>query len=95
MKRKLKLLSFPNVTLVDVRTVMEYQSGSIANSINIPMDEVVERLEELKQMEPMILFCRSGNRSEQVVNYLKQMGLKDIENGGGWLELNAIINEQS
>ena len=95
MKRKLKLLSFPNVTLVDVRTVMEYQSGSIANSINIPMDEVVERLEELKQMEPMILLCRSGNRSEQVVNYLKQMGLKDIENGGGWLELNAIINEQS
>ncbi|MGC6428183.1 MAG: rhodanese-like domain-containing protein [Flavobacteriales bacterium] len=95
MKRKLKMLSLPNVTLVDVRTVMEYQSGSVANSINIPMDEVVERLEELKQMEPMILFCRSGNRSEQVVNYLKQMGLKDIENGGGWLELNAIINEQS
>ena len=95
MKRNLKMLSLPNVTLVDVRTVMEYQSGSVANSINIPMDEVVERLEELKQMEPMILFCRSGNRSEQVVNYLKQMGLKDIENGGGWLELNAIINEQS
>lgn len=95
MKKKLKMLSLPNVTLVDVRTVMEYQSGSVANSINIPMDEVVDRLEELKQMEPMILFCRSGNRSEQVVNYLKQMGLKDIENGGGWLELNAIINEQS
>ena len=95
MKKKLKMLSLPNVTLVDVRTVMEYQSGSVANSINIPMDEVVDRLEELKQMEPMILFCRSGNRSEQVVNYLKQMGLKDIENGGGWLELKAIINEQS
>jgi rhodanese-related sulfurtransferase len=82
----------PNVKLIDVRTVYEFQSGSVANSINIPMSEIVERIEELKQMEPIVVFCRSGNRSAQVENFLKSNGINHVVNGGGWLELNKIIS---
>tara|TARA_B100000965_G_scaffold373917_1_gene364779 strand:- start:235 stop:513 length:279 start_codon:yes stop_codon:yes gene_type:complete len=81
------------VSLVDVRTPLEFQGGSVVGAINIPMNEVVARLEELKKMEPLVVFCRSGNRSEQVMNYLRNEGVLEVWNGGGWVELNAELNQ--
>jgi rhodanese-related sulfurtransferase len=86
-----KILAMSNVNLIDVRTVNEFQSGSVANAINIPMSEVTSRLEEMRELEPMVVFCKSGNRSGQVEAYLKQNGVKEIANGGGWLDLNKVL----
>ena len=86
-----KILSMSNVNLIDVRTVNEFQSGSVANAINIPMSEVTSRLEEMRELEPIVVFCKSGNRSGQVEAYLKQNGVKEIANGGGWLDLNKVL----
>ena len=80
------------VTLVDVRTPLEFQGGSLFGAINIPMNEVVARIDELKKMEPLIVFCRSGNRSEHVMHYLRNQGIEEVWNGGGWIELNAELN---
>ena len=86
-----KILAMSNVNLIDVRTVNEFQSGSVANAINIPMSEVTSRLEEMRELEPMVVFCKSGNRSGQVEAYLKQNGVQEIANGGGWLDLNKVL----
>jgi len=86
-----KILAMSNVNLIDVRTIEEFQSGSVANAINIPMSEVTSRLNELKTLEPMVVFCRSGNRSAQVKSFLQQNGVDKIANGGGWLDLNHIL----
>ena len=80
------------VTLVDVRTPLEFQAGSIVGAINIPMNEVVSRIDELKKMEPLVVFCRSGSRSEQVMHYLRNQGVSEVWNGGGWIELNTDLN---
>ena len=80
------------VTLVDVRTPIEFQAGSVVGAINIPMNEVVARIDELKKNQPLIVFCRSGNRSEQVMHYLRNQGVTEVWNGGGWIELNAELN---
>ncbi len=82
------------VTLVDVRTPLEFQEGTIVGAINIPMNEVVAKLYELKKMEPLVVFCRSGNRSEQVMRYLRNQGIEEVWNGGGWVELNAELNQR-
>mgnify|MGYP001192637249 FL=1 len=82
------------VTLVDVRTPLEFQEGTIVGAINIPMNEVVAKLYELKKMEPLVVFCRSGNRSEQVMHYLRNQGVEEVWNGGGWVELNAELNQR-
>ena len=82
------------VTLVDVRTPLEFQEGTIAGAINIQMNEVVAKLYELKKMEPLVVFCRSGNRSEQVMHYLRNQGVEEVWNGGGWVELNAELNQR-
>ena len=79
-------------TVVDVRTNEEYLGGNVQGSINIPLQELVEREEEIMRLQQPILFCcASGGRSGQATNYFKAKGL-ECENGGGWMEANAIVN---
>jgi len=80
-------------TIVDVRTRDEFAAGNIAGSINIPLQEVVERQDEIKQLkEPIVFCCLSGGRSGQATEYFKAQGV-DCENGGGWLELNGKLSQ--
>ena len=79
------------MNLVDVRTPEEFGGGSVPNAINIPLNEVVARLEELKQLQPMIIFCAAGVRSQKAIDYLKQNGVTEVSNGGSWLEVNASL----
>ena len=53
-------------TIVDVRSTEEFMGGNVAGSINIPLPEIPQRLEELKTLnQPLILCCASGKRSGQ------------------------------
>lgn len=49
--------------LIDVRTPAEFASGHIAGAVNIPVDELASRLSEVPQGQPVVVYCRSGNRS--------------------------------
>jgi len=84
-----ELINNSKTTIVDVRTEEEFLEGNIHVSINIPLDEVVDRTEELKQMQPLVLCCLSGRRSGQATDYLKSLGCKEVYNGGGWQEVLA------
>ena len=76
-------------TIIDVRTHAEFTGGHVAGSINIPLQEIAGRVEEVKAMPQPILFCcASGMRSGQATQYFKSLGL-DCENGGGWMEVNG------
>ncbi len=79
--------------LIDVRTPLEFNSGNVKGSINIPMNEVPKRLDEIRNLEPMIVFCKSGVRSQKVLEFLKNNGIVEVENGGGWMEVNASVNQ--
>ncbi len=75
-------------TIVDVRSHEEFMGGHVAGSINIPLQTIIDRIEELKDLTmPLILCCASGNRSGQAQHYLSQHGL-DCYNGGSWLDVN-------
>ena len=58
-----ELINDSQTTIVDVRTTEEFLQGNVKGSINIPLLEVVDRVEELKQMQPLVLCCLSGVRS--------------------------------
>ena len=80
------------VNLIDVRTSDEFNAGSVPNAINIPLNEVVYRLDELKQLQPMLVFCAAGVRSQKAIDFLMANGVKQVENGGGWLDVNTRFN---
>ena len=87
------LINSKEVTIVDVRTIPEFDGGSVAKAINIPLDQVPERVEELKAMQPMVMCCAAGIRSGQAVNYLNQMGLKEVYNGGSWQQVHQKLKK--
>ncbi|MEZ7977511.1 MAG: rhodanese-like domain-containing protein [Flavobacteriales bacterium] len=81
-------INHAETTIVDVRTAGEFVGGHVAGSVNIPLNEVVSRIDELKKMQPMVLCCASGGRSGQAADYLIEQGL-DVVNGGGWKIVDA------
>ncbi len=88
-----ELLKNNEGTIVDVRSYGEFSGGNVANSKNIPLDQIPDRMEELKALKmPLILCCASGNRSGQATNYLKTQGV-DCHNGGSWLDVNFYQNQ--
>lgn len=72
-------------TIVDVREPFEFASGCVEGSINIPLGDVPQKIEEFKQMKkPLVLCCASGGRSGQATQFLQANGVEDVHNGGGW-----------
>ena len=75
-------------TIIDVRTPEEFMGGNVNGSINIPLHEIQDRLDELKEIQGLIILCcASGGRSGQATSFLKHNGL-DCENGGSWMSVN-------
>lgn len=69
--------------LIDVRTPQEFASGHIAGAINIPVEEIGQRLGEVSKETPVVVYCRSGNRSAQAAQILASAGYTGIYDLGG------------
>ena len=88
MKNIEELIKSRKANVVDVRTPPEFMGGHVKDSINIPLQELPTRLEELKKMQNIVLCCASGNRRGQATQYLKQQGI-ECENAGSWMDVNC------
>ncbi|MCC5860805.1 MAG: hypothetical protein JJT93_02730 [Gammaproteobacteria bacterium] len=71
------------VVMIDVREDHELEVSRLPNAIHIPMGEVPGRMSELDRERPLVVLCRSGGRSGQIVQYLQQQGFEDIYNLAG------------
>lgn len=82
-----------NATLIDVREKLELLlEGKIAKAHHIPMQKVPAQLEEIKQMpKPIVVFCKAGGRAEKIVEFLKENGISEVYNGGGYRDVKAIL----
>lgn len=77
--------------IVDVRSPEEWEFDGHANcSVNYPLDEIQERVEELRNYEHITLVCRSGNRAGVAKRILEGAGLKNIENLGPWQNVTCM-----
>ena len=76
--------TFKNATIIDVRTADEFAGKHVPGAINIPLDQLSARIDEVKSLpRPIVAYCRSGNRSGMAVSMMKQSGITDAVNGGG------------
>lgn len=72
-----------DVVVLDVREQWEYDAGHIPGVTLIPMGEVSSRLSEIPTDKEVIVTCRSGNRSGQITDYLRQQGFDNVHNMDG------------
>ncbi|XMB86096.1 CoA-disulfide reductase [Mycoplasmatota bacterium WC44] len=70
--------------ILDVRTKKEYEKGHIESSINIPVDEIREHLDELPKDKHIHIYCAVGQRAHIAVSILASHGYKTSNLGGGF-----------
>ena len=76
--------------VVDVRSMEEFAYGAFPGAVNIPLDELEMRTDELgKKDRKIILYCASGGRSSYAVQMLRAYGFTNLENGGGLMKMLA------
>jgi len=67
--------------VIDVRSEAEYEQSHFKGAVNIPLDQIEASIERIKQFKkPIVVYCRSGNRSSKAQAVLKQQGV-NVVNG--------------
>ena len=78
--------------ILDVRSKAEFESGHIKGAMNIPVDQLRNNLDKLKDKNRIIITCcASGMRSGSAKILLKANGYLEVYNGGGWYSLKNKI----
>ncbi|NME70961.1 rhodanese-like domain-containing protein [Flammeovirga aprica] len=74
--------------ILDVRSEAEFNEGHIEGSVNISVNEIQSRIEEVKQLgSPLIVCCLSGGRAGVAKALIEAAGVKQVYNAGGWESL--------
>ena len=69
--------------LLDVRTPEEFAGGYITGAVNIPVQSLASRLSEIPRDQPIVIYCRSGNRSALAAEILADAGYSTVYDMGG------------
>ncbi|MBK9161773.1 MAG: rhodanese-like domain-containing protein [Nitrosomonadales bacterium] len=95
----LQLVNHKNALVLDVREAEEYKSGHVLNSRWIPLGKLGERIGELEKFRerPVVVVCRSGNRSGNACVILGKRGFGQVYNLAGgmmaWQKANLPLDK--
>lgn len=79
--------------VLDVRTPDEYSSGHVPNAVNVPVQDVGQRLTEIDRLvgadktKPVVVYCTAGSRAAKAKQQLEAAGYTQVVNGGGFDDL--------
>ena len=83
-----------NDILIDVRTQQEYLNGKISNAINIPVDDIRQRLNEIPKEKNIFIYCEAGTRGYLAQRILAQNGYDRVLNlSGGYKLWKSCVSE--
>lgn len=83
-----------SVTLLDARTAGEYRRGHVEGFVNIPVDELRERMDEIEKDKPVYIICQSGLRSYIASRILAGNGYETYNFSGGFRFYDAVMNDR-
>ena len=91
----LKEIDNNNYTLIDVRTVTEFEKGTIPNAINFPLDDIRNNIDTIKKFNrPIIIFCQRGLRGYLAELILNQNGIENVVNVAGGFKLWQMFSDK-
>lgn len=98
--RELQRVNLGEVLLLDVRTREEHSFGAIAGSVNIPLDELRQRIGEIPADKPIYIYCAIGLRGYLALKILTARGFKNVKNlSGGYKTYSTataqVVSQQS
>ena len=80
-----------NAVIIDVRSESEFNSGNIEGSVNVPLKDLMYRVNEFKKDKKYITVCTVGMRAESAKKFFKKRGFQ-VVNGGRWSTLKDLRN---
>jgi phage shock protein E len=93
MNNLIQLIREKKATIIDVRSQMEFDQEHFPGALHIPLETVQEQAVKIGQMpKPIVVYCRSGNRSGMAASILGQNGVNEVYNGGGIHDMLQIAN---
>lgn len=88
MENIIQEIKAKKATVIDVRSQMEFDMEHFPGAINIPLEIIAEEAAKIGNMsKPIVVYCRSGNRSGMAKTILGQQGVKEVYNGGGIFDM--------
>ena len=87
------MMTGENVIVLDVRTRSEFEEGHIKNAILLPVNEIQQRAEAVipNKNYTVLIYCRSGNRSNQAAFLLSEMGYISVYDFGGIIDWHGEV----
>jgi len=80
-----------NAVIIDVRSESEFNSGNLEGSVNVPLKDLMYRVNEFKKDKKYITVCTIGMRAESAKKFFKKRGYQ-VVNGGRWSNLKDLRN---
>ena len=94
--RYLALLLFSltgmSLTVIDVRTETEWNTGHLEGALHIEWQDILELSSDIPKDEEIYLYCRSGNRSGKATKILLDAGYMNAKNAGSISEASKLLN---
>lgn len=94
--RYLALLLFSltamSLTIIDVRTEAEWNTGHLEGALHIEWQDILEISSDIPKDEEIYLYCRSGNRSGKATKILLDAGYINAKNAGSISEASKLLN---
>jgi phage shock protein E len=93
MNQLIQLIKEKKATIIDVRSQLEFDQEHFPGALHIPLEKVQDEAINIGQMpKPIVVYCRSGNRSGMAAGILAQNGVNEVYNGGGIFDMLHILN---
>ncbi len=80
-----------NAVIIDVRSESEFNSGNLEGSVNVPLKDLMYRINEFDKEKKYITVCTVGMRAESAKKFFKKRGYQ-VVNGGRWSNLKDLRN---
>jgi phage shock protein E len=81
---KLKEMLSQGGQLIDVRSHFEFTSGALPGAVNIPLDQLHYHADNIDKEKPILLYCRSGQRSAYAKQIMQVLGFTQLYNIGSY-----------